>query len=93
MTITWINEQWISIKISVLADLLNWVFLLPCYFFIGECQITEDYGEAYSTFDGISFDHKIVSAKKYLSLCRNKKLSGKVLQYDWSSLDNSDISN
>ena len=49
--------------------------------------------EAYSSFEGVSSDHRIISARIHLSLCRNKKQTGKVSQYDWSLLANSDICN
>ena len=40
---------------------------------------------AYSSFEGVYFDYRSVSAKIYQSLHRNKT------QYDWFSLTNSDI--
>ena len=53
---------------------------------------TLDY-ETYSSFEGISSVHRIVTAKICLGLYRNKKQTGKAPQYDWSSLANSDVSN
>ena len=47
--------------------------------------------EAYSSFEGVSSDHKIVTAKLRLSLRRNKVQASKSIRYDWSSLTNSDI--
>ena len=49
--------------------------------------------EAYSSFEGVSADHRIVSAKIHQSLHRNKKQTSEASQYDWSSLANQDISN
>ena len=49
--------------------------------------------EAYSYFEGISFDHKIVTAKIRLSLSWNTTQTAKTKHYDWSSLNNRDISN
>ena len=48
--------------------------------------------EAYSSFERVSSDHRIVSTKIRLSLHGNKKQTGKLSQYDWSSLAISDIS-
>ena len=47
--------------------------------------------EAYSSFEGVSFDHKIISAKICLSLCGNKKQADKISWYNWSSVASSDI--
>ena len=49
--------------------------------------------ESYSSFEGVSSDHRIVSAKICLSLYRNKKQTLKTTHYNWSSLTNKDISN
>ena len=48
---------------------------------------------AYSSFEGISSDHWIVTAKICLSLCRNTTQTTKTTHYDWSLLNNRDISN
>ena len=45
---------------------------------------------AYSFFGGVSSDHRIASVK---ILCRNKKQTDKVSQYDCFSLANRDIRN
>ena len=49
--------------------------------------------EAYSSFKGVSFNHRIISANIHLSQHRNKKQSVKPSLYNWPSLANSDISN
>ena len=49
--------------------------------------------EAYSSFEGVSSDHRIVTAKICLSLHRNKIETIKTTSYNWSSLTNRDISN
>ena len=49
--------------------------------------------EACSSFEGVSSDHRIVSAKICLSLCRNMTQTSKNTHYDWSSLNNRDINN
>ena len=49
--------------------------------------------EAYSSFEGISSEHRIVTAKLRLSLRRNKKQTSKSVRYNWSTLANSDICN
>ena len=48
---------------------------------------------AYSSFEGVSSDHRIVTAKILLSLCRNKKQTVKTTRYDRSSLTYRNISN
>ena len=48
--------------------------------------------EAYSSFEGGSFDHQIVMGKICLSLRRNAAWTTTTAQYDWSQLNNSDIS-
>ena len=49
--------------------------------------------EACSSFEGVSYDHKIVLVKIRLSLRRNKTQRVKNSWYDWSSLANCDIRN
>ena len=49
--------------------------------------------EAYYSFEGVSSDHRIISAKIHQSLCRNKRQTVKASQYDGSSPTNSDIRN
>jgi len=49
--------------------------------------------EAYSSFEGVSSDHRIVTAKLRLSLRRNKKQTSKSVRHEWSTLANSDICN
>ena len=49
--------------------------------------------EAYSSFEGVSSNHWIITAKIHLSLCRNSMLTTKTTHYDWSLLNNKDISN
>ena len=46
--------------------------------------------EAYSSFDGVSSDHRIVTVKIRLSLRRNTTWTTTVY-YDWSLLNNKDI--
>ena len=48
--------------------------------------------EAYSSFEGVSSDHQIVMAKIHLSLCRNTVQITTATHYDWSLLNNKDIS-
>ena len=48
--------------------------------------------EAYFSFEGLSFDHRIVMAKVLLGLRRNKKQIVKITRYNWSSLTNRDTS-
>ena len=47
--------------------------------------------EAYSSFEGVSFDHQIVTAKIRLSLGRNAVQTTTTAQYDWSLLNNRNI--
>ena len=47
--------------------------------------------EAYS-FEGVSFDHRIVTAKIRLSVRKNTSQTTKITHYDWSLLNNRDIS-
>ena len=49
--------------------------------------------EAYSSFKGASTDHQIFTAKIRLSLRRNATRTTKTAHYDWSRLNNRDISN
>ena len=46
----------------------------------------------YLSFEGVSSDHRIILAKIYLRLCKNKKQTVKASHYNWFSLTNSDIS-
>ena len=48
--------------------------------------------EVYSSFEAMSTDHQIVMAKIHLSLHRNPARTTKFTQYDWSLLNNRDIS-
>ena len=48
---------------------------------------------AYYSFEGLSSDHRIVTAKIHLSLHKNKTQIAKTNHYDWSSLNNRDSSN
>ena len=48
---------------------------------------------AYSPFEGVSSDHRTVTAKICVSLCRNTKQTTKTKHYDWSLLNYRDISN
>ena len=48
--------------------------------------------EAFSFFEGVSSDHRIVTAKIRLSLRRNMVQTTKTTWYDWSLLNNRDIS-
>ena len=48
--------------------------------------------EAYSFFEGVSSDHWIVMAKIHLSLQKNAVLTTTTAHYDWSLLNNKDIS-
>ena len=48
--------------------------------------------EAYSSFEGVFSDHRIVRAKIRLSLCRNTAQKSTTAHYEWSLLNNKDIS-
>ena len=48
--------------------------------------------EAYSSFEGVFFDHRIVTDKIRLSLRKNAARTTTALHYDWSLLNNRDIS-
>ena len=50
-------------------------------------------GGVYSSFERVSSNHRIVLAKIYQSLCKNKAKTVKASHYDWSSLIKSDIGN
>ena len=47
--------------------------------------------EAYSSFEGVSTDHRIVTAKIRLSLRKNAKRTATTKHYDWAQLNNKDI--
>ena len=47
--------------------------------------------EAYSTFEGVSSDHRIVTAKIRLSLRKNATQTATTRHYDWALLNNRDI--
>ena len=47
--------------------------------------------EAYSTFEGVSSDHRIVTAKISLSLRKNATRTATTKHYDWVLLNNRDI--
>ena len=47
--------------------------------------------EAYSSFEGVSSDHRIVTAKIWLSLRKNAKRTATTKHYDWALLNNRDI--
>ena len=47
--------------------------------------------EAYSSFEGVSSNHRIVTAKIRLSLRRNTKRTATTKHYDWALLNNRDI--
>ena len=47
--------------------------------------------EAYSSFEGMSTDHRIVTAKIRLSLLKNAKRTATTKHYDWALLNNGDI--
>ena len=47
--------------------------------------------EAYSSFEGVSTDHRIVTAKIRLSLRTNAKRTATTKHYDWALLNNRDI--
>ena len=48
--------------------------------------------ESYSSFEGVFSDHRIVTAKIQLSLRRNTARTTATVHYDWSLLNNKDIS-
>ena len=48
---------------------------------------------SHSSFESVSSDHRIVTAKICLSLCRNTMQTTKTTYYDWFLLNNRDISN
>ena len=47
--------------------------------------------EAYSSFEGVSSDHRIVMAKIQISLRKNAKRTATTKHYDWTLLNNRDI--
>ena len=47
--------------------------------------------EAYSSFEGVSTDHRIVTAKIRLSLRKNAKRTATTKHYNWALLNNRDI--
>ena len=47
--------------------------------------------EAYSSFEGVSSDHRIVTAKIRLSLRKNATRKATTKHYDWALLNNRDI--
>ena len=47
--------------------------------------------EAYSTFEGVSSDHRIITAKIRLSLRKNTTRTATTKHYDWARLNNRDI--
>ena len=47
--------------------------------------------EAYSSFESVSSDHRIVTAKIRLSLQKNTKRTATTKHYDWALLNNRDI--
>ena len=47
--------------------------------------------KAYSSFEGVSTDHLIVTAKIRLSLRKNAKRTATTKHYDWALLNNRDI--
>ena len=47
--------------------------------------------EAYSSFEGVSSDHRIVTAKVRLSLRKNATRTATTKHYDWALLNNRDI--
>ena len=47
--------------------------------------------ETYSSFEGVSTDHRIVTAKIRLSLRKNAKRTATTIHYDWALLNNKDI--
>ena len=47
--------------------------------------------EAYSSFEGVSSDHRIVTAKIRLSLRKNATRTATIKHYDWALLNNRDI--
>ena len=49
--------------------------------------------EVYSSFEGLSSDHRIVTAKIHPSLRKNKTQIAKTARYGWPSLKNKDFSN
>ena len=49
------------------------------------------YCEAYSSFEGVSTDHRIVTAKIRLSLRKNAKRTATTKHYAWALLNNKDI--
>ena len=47
--------------------------------------------EAYSTFEGVSSDHRIVTAKLQVSLRKNATRTATTKHYDWALLNSRDI--
>ena len=47
--------------------------------------------EAYSSFEGVSTDHRIITAKIRLSLRKNATRTTTIVHYDWTLFNNRDI--
>ena len=47
--------------------------------------------EAYSSFESVSSDHQIVTAKILLSLWKNATQTSTIVHYAWALLNNRDI--
>ena len=47
--------------------------------------------EAYSSFEGVSSDHRIATTKLRLSLRKNATRTATTKHYDWALLNNKDI--
>ena len=58
------------------------------FFFFFFCALN---CEAYSSFEGVSTDHRIVTAKIRLSLRKNDKRTATTKHYDWALLNNKDV--
>ena len=54
-------------------------------------KVRLEWREAYSSFEGVSTDHRIVTVKIRLSLRKNAKRTATTKHYDWALLNNKDI--
>ena len=62
------------------------------YVFINKkCNNSAVNSQAYSSFEGVSSDHRIVTAKIWLSLQKNATRTTTTVHYDWALLNDRDI--
>ena len=64
------------------------------YILINKKWINSDLNcKAYSSFEGVSSNHRIFTVKIHLNISRNTTQTAKTTVYDWSSINNRDICN